>query len=383
MSTKSQHRVVSLKLQRKRYPAELVERYIQYRGSKLDLTDALYDELLELIPEVWNTDKDRLTQFVVFEDNTYMSVRCKDIYNFSRKESEQKTYFYDAATDEQVAEMSKIVTDFFGVKKIAEVGDFYDTVMTNLSDMSYMKQKLKNMRTDALFQSDFMFNSDYTFSDPDVEQKWKTYRQEWRDITSTDAWTNNSFVDISVPIAPVPIVTFEILLSELKNSLSNVSVTDTLLNDMAISFDCVEYENVARNFGAISFKLEILKTLAKLNIPFNSNIGEPQNTAEDINEIELGLSKLQLIPMDIYTRYKSAQDIEDESSPDTMKSIISDQLDSVDLKIEAINAKLVEYNVGYTIADIMTKYVEDTKLQAAQHDLDAAAEALVREVEGE
>jgi hypothetical protein len=319
----------------------------------------------------------------VFEDNTYMSVRCKDIYNFSRKESEQKTYFYDAATDEQVAEMSKIVTDFFGVKKIAEVGDFYDTVMANLSDMSYMKQKLKNMRTDALFQSDFMFNSDYTFSDPDVEQKWKTYRQEWRDITSTDAWTNNNFVDISVPIAPVPIVTFEILLSELKNSLSNVSVTDTLLNDMSISFDCVEYENVARNFGAISFKLEILKTLAKLNIPFNSNIGEPQNTAEDINEIELGLSKLQLIPMDIYTRYKSAQDIEDESSPDTMKSIISDQLDSVDLKIEAINAKLVEYNVGYTIADIMTKYVEDTKLQAAQHDLDDDAEALVREVEGE
>ena len=383
MSTKSQHRVVSLKLQRKRYPAELVERYIQYRGSKLDLTEALYDELLELIPEVWNTDKDRLTQFVVFEDNTYMSVRCKDIYNFSRKESEQKTYFYDAATDEQVAEMSKIVTDFFGVKKIAEVGDFYDTVMANLSDMSYMKQKLKNMRTDALFQSDFMFNSDYTFSDPDVEQKWKTYRQEWRDITSTDAWTNNNFVDISVPIAPVPIVTFEILLSELKNSLSNVSVTDTLLNDMSISFDCVEYENVARNFGAISFKLEILKTLAKLNIPFNSNIGEPQNTAEDINEIELGLSKLQLIPMDIYTRYKSAQDIEDESSPDTMKSIISDQLDSVDLKIEAINAKLVEYNVGYTINDIMTKYVEDTKLQAAQHDLDDDAEALVREVEGE
>jgi len=383
MSTKSQNRVVSLKLQRKRYPAELVEKYIQYRGSKLDLTEALYDELLELIPEVWNTDKDRLTQFVVFEDNTYMSVRCKDIYNFSRKESEQKTYFYDAATDEQVAEMSKIVTDFFGVKKIAEVGDFYDTVMANLSDMSYMKQKLKNMRTDALFQSDFMFNSDYTFSDPDVEQKWKTYRQEWRDITSTDAWTNNNFVDISVPIAPVPIVTFEILLSELKNSLSNVSVTDTLLNDMSISFDCVEYENVARNFGAISFKLEILKTLAKLNIPFNSNIGEPQNTAEDINEIELGLSKLQLIPMDIYTRYKSAQDIEDESSPDTMKSIISDQLDSVDLKIEAINAKLVEYNVGYTIADIMTKYVEDTKLQAAQHDLDDDAEALVREVEGE
>lgn len=380
MSTKSQHRVVSLKLQRKRYPAELTERYIQYRGSKLELTEALYDELLALIPEVWNTDKDRLTQFVVFEDNTYMSVRCKDIYNFSRKESEQKTYFYDAATDEQVAQLSKIVTDFFGLKKIAEVGDFYDTVMTNLSDMSYMKQKLKNMRTEALFRSDFMFNSDYTFSDPDLAQKWKTYRQEWRDIPQTDAWQNNDFVNISVPVAPRPQDTFEVMLAELRKGLVNVTVTDDLLEDMAIAVDCASYEDAAKRFGELSFKLEVLKTLAKLKIPFNNNIGDP---ADDIDQIELGLSKLQLIPLDVYTRYKSAQEIEDESTPDTMKSILDNQLESVDLKIEAINAKLAEYNVGYTIADIMAKYVEDTKLQAAQHDLDEEAEALVREVEEE
>ena len=380
MATQSHHRVLSLKLQRKRYPAEIVERYIQYRGAKLDLTDALYDELLALIPDVWNTDKDRLTQFVVFEDNTYMSVRCKDIYNFSRKESEQKTYFYDAATEAQVAELSKIVTDFFGVKKIAEVGDFYDTVMTQLSDMSYMKQKLKNMRTEALFRSDFMFNSDYTFKDADLEQKWKTYRQEWRDITESDAWQNNDFVNISVPVAPRPQDTFEVMLGELQRNLVNVSATDDLLNDMAIAVDCVEYEDAAKNFGALSFKLEILKVLAKLKIPFNNNIGDP---TEDIEQIEEGLSRLQLIPMDVYTRYKSASEVEDESTPGTMKSLLDEQLASVDAKIEAINAKLAEYNVGYTIADIMAKYVEDTKLQAVQHDLDEDAEALLREVDAE
>lgn len=380
MATQSHHRVLSLKLQRKRYPAEIVERYIQYRGAKLDLTDALYDELLALIPEVWNTDKDRLTQFVVFEDNTYMSVRCKDIYNYSRKESEQKTYFYDAATEAQVAQLSKIVTDFFGVKKIAEVGDFYDTVMTQLSDMSYMKQKLKNMRTEALFRSDFMFNSDYTFKDADLEQKWKTYRQEWRDITETEAWQNNDFVNISVPVAPRPQDTFEVMLGELKRNLVNVTATDQLLEDMAIAVDCVEYEDAAKRFGELSFKLEILKVLAKLKIPFNNNIGDP---AEDIEQIEEGLSSLQLIPMDVYTRYKSASEVEDESTPGTMKSLLDEQLASVDAKIEAINAKLAEYNVDYSIADIMAKYVEDTKLQAAQHDLDEDAEALLREVDAE
>lgn len=389
MATQSHHRVLSLKLQRKRYPAEIVERYIQYRGSKLDLTDALYDELLALIPEVWNTDVDRLTQFVVFEDNTYMSVRCKDIYNYSRKESEQKTYFYDAATEAQVAQLSKIVTDFFGVKKISEVGDFYDTVMTELSDMSYMKQRLKNMRMNALVRSDFMFNRDYTFKDADLEQQWKTYRQEWRDITDTEAWQNNDFVNISVPVAPKGLDTFEIVFTELKNSLVNVDVTDNLLNDMSLAVDCVGYEDAANNFGELSFKLEILKVLAKLKIPFNTNIGETvedtigETAADSIEQIEEGLSKLQLVPMDVYTRYKSTSEVEDESTPGTMKSLIDEQLESVDLKIEAINAKLAEYNVGYTIADIMAKYVEDTKLQAAQHDLDEDAEALLREVDAE
>lgn len=380
MATQSHHRVVSLKLQRKRYPAELVERYIQYRGSKLDLTDALYDELLALIPDVWDTDTDRLTQFVLFEDNTWMSVRCKDIYNFARKESEKKTYFYDAATDAQVAELSKIVTDFFGVKKVAEVDNFYETVMTNLSDMSYMKQKLKNMRIEPLYRSDFMFNSDYTFKDADLEQKWKTYRQEWRDITDSEAWQNNDFVNLSVPVAPRAQDTFEIMLGELKKSLVNVEATDDLLNDMSIAIDCQGYEETAKNFGELSFKLEILKVLGRLNLPFNNNIGDP---LEDIEQVEEGLSKLQLIPVDVYNRYKSVGEIEDDQTPGTMKSLLDEQLASVDAKIEAINAKLAEYNVGYSIADIMAKYVEDTKLQAAQHDLDEEAEALLEEVEEE
>tara|TARA_A100001234_G_scaffold75564_1_gene66732 strand:- start:1628 stop:2770 length:1143 start_codon:yes stop_codon:yes gene_type:complete len=380
MATQSHHRVLSLKLQRKRYPAELVERYIQYRGAKLDLTDALYDELLAVIPDVWNTDKDRLTQFVLFEDNTWMSVRCKDIYNFGRKETEQKTYFYDAATDAQVANLSKVVTNFFGVKKVAETADFYDTVMSNLSDMSYMKQKLKNMRLEALYRSDFMFNSDYTFKDADLEQKWKTYRQEWRDITDSEAWQNNDFVNISVPVAPRPQDTLEIMLGELKKSLVNVDATDALLNDMAIAVDCQGYEETAKNFGELSFKLEILKVLGKLKLPFNNNIGDP---TEDIEQVEEGLARLQLIPMDVYTRYKSVGEVEDDQTPGTMKSLLDEQLASVDAKIDAINAKLAEYNVGYSIADIMAKYVEDTKAQAAQHDLDEEAERLLEEVEEE
>jgi len=378
MATQSHHRVISLKLQRKRYPAELVERYILYRGVKLTITDEMFVELLSLLPEVWNTDKDRLTQFVLFEDSTYMCVRNKDIYNFSRKETEDKTYFYNAATEQQVANIVKILTDFFGKKKLEEVGDFYDSVMASLSDMSYMKKRLLKMREEALYRSDYMFNSDYSFSDAETEQKWKTYRQEWRDITSSESWVNNDFVNLQIPVAPKAFETFEIVLMELKENMSSVEVTDKFLDELKVNFDCAEYEYLANNFGELSFKLEILKTLNKLKIPFNTNVGG----GDVIDEIEDSLSQISLLPMDVYTRYKDKQEIEDSGNEYTMKGLLDEQITNIDLKIEAINAKLAEYNLDYTISDIMTKYIEDTKLKAEDIEREEQAEKLVYELSG-
>ena len=146
MSQTAEKRVFSLILQRKRYDADIVERYIMYRGDKLILDDAACDELFALIPEVWNSDRDRLVQFVLFEDSTHLCVRNKDIYNYQLKESEEKTYFYNAATERQVADLVKIVENFFGKKKLEEVDNFYNDIMTSLSDMSYVKEKILQMK---------------------------------------------------------------------------------------------------------------------------------------------------------------------------------------------------------------------------------------------
>lgn len=371
-------RVLSLNLKRKRYDAEIVQRYILYRGAKLEINDEMFTELLSLIPEIWNSDKDRLVQFVLFEDNTFFSVRDKDVYNFSLKETQTKTYFFNAATPQQVAELVRILTDYFGKKKIEEVGDLYDAIIDSLNDLSFMKQRILYMREEALFKSDYMFNSDYSFKDAETEEAWKNYRQQWRDITSSEAWQNGDFQSLSIPMAPKPLETYKILFNELKNSLSSVEVTDNLLKDMALTIDCAEYKNLADNFGDVYFKLEILKTLNKLKIPFNTTVGE--DTSE-IDGIEESLASINLLPMDVYMRYKSTLEIEDDETNFTMKDIVDQQISAIDAKIEAINSKLADYNVNYTITDILAKYVEDTKAKALDIEREYEAENLIAELQ--
>lgn len=374
MSAPTAHRVISLKLQRKRYDAEYVERYIIYRGAKLTITDEMFTELLSLIPEVWNSDKDRLTQFVLFEDNTFFCVRNKDIYNFSRKETEDKTYFFNAATPLQISEIVKVLTDYFAKKKLEEVDNFYDIIINSLSDLSFVKQRLLYLRDMALAKSDYMFNSDYPFNNEEIKQAWINYRQEWRDITSTDAWVNNDLQSLSVPVAPRSVDTFQLVIGELKYSLSSVEVTDSLLDELNMSVDCVNYDNVARNFGEMYFKLEILKTLSKLKIPFATN------AESEIDNIEESLANTKLLPMDVYARFKSIQEIESEETPFTMKGILEQQILDIDAKIAAIDVKLKEYNIDFTISDILEKFVADTKLRAEEIQRQYEAENLISDL---
>lgn len=374
MPAPTAHRVISLKLQRKRYDAEYVERYIIYRGAKLTITDEMFTELLSLIPEVWNSDKDRLTQFVLFEDNTFFCVRNKDIYNFSTKETEDKTYFFNAATPRQISEIVKVLNDYFAKKKLEEVDNFYDTIINSLSDLSFVKQRLLYLRDMALAKSDYMFNSDYPFNNEEIKQSWIDYRQEWRDITSTDAWKNNDLQSLSVPVAPRSVDTFQLVIGELKYSLSSVEVTDSLLDELNMSVDCVNYDNVARNFGEMYFKLEILKTLGKLKIPFAAD------TDSEIDNIEESLANVKLLPMDVYTRFKSIQEVESEETSFTMKGILDQQISDIDAKIVAIDAKLKEYNVDFTISDILEKFVADTKLRAEEIQRQSEAENLISDL---
>lgn len=377
MAKTAEQRVLSLFLERKRYPADIAQRYIMYQGSKLDLTDELYDELLSIIPPVWNTEKDRLVQFVLMEDSTHFCVRNKEVYNYSRKETERKTYYFNAETDVQLSELIEILTDFFAKKRLAEVENFYDKILSSMSDMSYMKKNILKMREESLLRSDFMFNSDYTFSDTEKETQWKEYRQKWRDITTTDAWSTNDLINLALPQSPKPQDAADLIANMLTNQLSSVSVTSQFVEDLSLSLNCALYNEVFEKFGAVSFKLELLKTLSRFNIPFYENM------IETANELDSNLSSINLLPTDVYARYKDKMEIEGEDSTTSMKEVFDEQLTNIDAKLEAINGKLQEYDVGFTISDILAKYVEDQKAKIEDMEKEEEANLLLNEIEGD
>lgn len=374
MTIKPQNRVLSLRLQRKKYPADIVERYLVYRGNKLDITDELFDKLMSVIPEHWNTDKDRLIQFVWFDDKTFFCVRNKTIYNFSTKETEEKLYHFNSATQQQLDDFIRILIEYFNKSKISEVENFYASVYDSLSDLSFVKERILMMRRQALLDSDYMFNSDYTFKDSEVEKEWREYRQEWRNITEKDFWVNNDFTNINLPVAPSPKESFALLVEGMKSSLLSVEVTDSLLQDLEIDYD--GYKNLAVNYGSIMFKIEILRTLSKLKVPLGVLTDDVDTTIDQMDNVV----RSAYTPIDLYSRYLSVKDIEGEDSQVTMKTILDEQINNVDIKLGIINEKLKEYNIDFTIGDILQKFVEDMKLKAIEKEKENEAIDLLNEI---
>lgn len=376
MSKNNVNRILSLRLQRKKYPSEMVERYLTYRGNKIDLTDEMYDQLLSIIPDLWNTEKDRLVQFVWFEDRTFLCVRNKDVYNFSLKESEEKIYFFESVTVEQLDSFVKLLTEFFNKLNLEYVQNFYDNVYDKLSDLSFVKQKVLQMREVALSESDYMFNSDYEFEDIEEETKWKEYRKEWRDITQKDFWLNNDFMNLSLPVAPKPKKSFALLVDSLSSSLTSVEVTDNLMKELEL--DVEGYANLASNYGSIMFKLEILKTLSSLKLPIFL-VGDSDSAMKSLNEMEQSIISTTFSPLDLYNRFNSVEDIE-SSSNITMKSLLDRQINDCDEKLKLINERLQEYNIDFSMGDIIEKYLEDMKRRNIQIEKEIEAQELLNEI---
>lgn len=379
MTNISPNRLLSLRLQRKNYQSQEVERYLTYRGNKIDINDSMFDEILSLVPELWNTDKDRLIQFVWFSDRTFMCLRSKDTYNFSTKQTEEKTYYFNAVTTEQLDSFIKLLIEYFNKVNLDKIENFYSSVYDSLSDVSYFKERVLQMRSQALSESDFMFNSDYVFKNLEEKVLWEKYRQEWRDITDQQFWIDNNFMEIVLPVAPKPINTYSLLVQSLTRSLGNVEVTDNLIKELDMDYS--GYAELSKHYGSVMIKLEVLKALNRLRIPLgliNSDITQESNS---LDQIQKEMMTSSFSPVDIFSKYISAVDIEDEESNITMKSILDEQIKNCDIKLQLINEKLQEYNISITIGEIIEKYVADMAKRAAEIEKEKEAMKLLEQIE--
>lgn len=359
------NRLLTLRLQLKKYPSEKVERYIIYNGDKIDLSESQVDEILDMIPSVWHTEKDKLTYFVLMQDRTFICNKCKSSFNFSLRDVEDKQYFFDAVTKEQLDELVLILINFYNKIKLDKIDNFYTKIINSLSDLSYVKQRLITMREKALSETDYMFNSDYSFKSSSEEDEWKKYRQEWRDITEKDFWKNNDLLNIEIPRSPIPSKQLPFILSSISFDIQSTQISNQILNEF---FTEEEYLSVLKNYGSLFFKIEILKTLSSLGLPIGVEITEVENTE---NIFKSSIQPIQ----ELYKQFVTFED--EEKIVNFWKNKIKD----IDQKIETINKEFEKYNMNFTINDILQKLIEDTQIKLKEKEINEQVNNLLTEIQ--
>lgn len=362
---KEKPKIITVRLPRKQYASEVVDNYISYKGSKYSLNDEKLASLLGRIPEVWNTEKDRLISFSLYDDKTYSCFRKKNSYNFSTKETEEKSYFFDGVTQQQVDELIGILASFYNECLLADQENVYQSIIDSIQNTSFIKERILLMRENSLQRSDYMFNRDYTFKSAEEEQKWADYRQQWRDITQQDFWLNNDFSEFSFPTSPKPgAEEFISIANTLSEFLSYKSIPSNYLQEIKEYLNSADYTNLMQNFSALMYKSHVLQTLAELKMPIGGDSAAliaidslfPKNLSEFMSDFD---------PESIDTEGNTPWQI---------------HLKNIDEKLKVINEQLSAYNLNFTISDIIAKITEDINESAKNYDLEKEAMNLLEDI---
>lgn len=361
-------RVITLRLQRKSYAVEKVERYISYNGHRLDFTEQEYNDFLSRIPELWNTDRDRLLYFVLFFDKTYLAQREKDVFNYGTRLTEEKLYNFDEISDIELNLFTSFLVDEYTKLKISRTENFYDEILSKVSDLSYMKFQIIDLRDKLLADSDYLMMPDYPLDEADRES-WKAYRQQLRDITKQQAWIDNDYMNITIPASPAPEKQIIDIFNKVGNTYANAAdIPPSILEEVRNNLKGYGITNVIEKFSQISIKVELLRALSALKIP--SGV-----TADEISTINT------LIP-------QSITDIIPEDQVKNLQEAVTGNvtnweayLNDIDEKIIKLNDTLTKYNVGFTVGDVIQQVATDLKEKADKLDANLEALRLIEQME--
>lgn len=367
MAVQVTDRVLILRLDRKSYYDQRVEQYITYNGSRLTLTNAEFEDLLSKIPSMWNSDKDRLIYFVLFADKSYLAQRVKDVYNYGTRETEEKLYNFDESNETELNSFVSFIANYYTNLKIQRSENFYDEVVKSVADISYMKYQLLEMREAQLKATDYIVLPDYPISEED-RQLWIDYRQKLRDITSQQAWLDNNFQEVVIPVSPRPRDQIIDMFNMVGNAYANaVDLPESLLETIKENVDGLGISGIIEKWTEITLKVEILRGISKLKIP--NGLSTDELTAID-----------QIIPA-------GPLDILPESEISNLDAATvgdlnnwQDYLNSVDKKISYVNDKLASLSANFTLFDVIQKVADDMKKKADQLDAKMAAEKLIQEL---
>lgn len=244
--------------------AQFKQQYILYRSEKIDLSKDDTAQLLSKMPEFWHTDKDRLIHFVINEDGTYFAEREKEVFNFATGQQEKKSYFFDGATLESAKEISQIILDAFSELKIKKYQDIKEKIKRDVHDLSFLRSYLLDARDNFLKQTDHLFLGDYPIEE-EKRNAWATYRQELRDLTTQQAWIDQDYMNVVLPVAP-----------ETQHQLALIQSGLASYNMNFAACGVTDIEVFIRNFPKFITQMSIINGLAKLGYPTLNKIIKPE-----------------------------------------------------------------------------------------------------------
>jgi len=153
-----------------------------YHASKIDAD--VNKNLLANIPDEWSNDNDRIVDFSIYEDGTYILDKEKLKFDFATKTSKYIRYNYGDMTDSQITELFNILKAAIEVSRVeAEVERSREIVdlAKNAEYLTLLNQDRQNVRTKLLQRSDWSQLADAVETFDGEIAMWKTYRDYLRD----------------------------------------------------------------------------------------------------------------------------------------------------------------------------------------------------------
>lgn len=337
--------LIRVLLQPNIYPNVVVKQQINYRNTCLQLTDEERKDLEKSLPAFWHTEKDKLVQFTMFEDNTYLCERYKEYFDYNTRSTDHKYYLFDSGKEAEAKQLYVSLLEAFSKIKIKRIEDLYTAVTESIGDISYVKYSLLEARDTLLKDSDYTVLPDYPIAEEE-RQQWVEYRQKLRDVTTQQAWIDNDLMNIEMPVSPNPKKQLYVYGEQI------ATATSILAPDlMDLSIEQAEaqglVEECLQNIASVTVKYEILRGLSSLRIPL-FDIGY-KNIEDPTNYFNATLSELESMGEE-YEKLVTENII-----PENWWTAATSNLNKT---IDNLNTKLGEYDISFTINDILHAILE-------------------------
>ena len=334
-------------------------RYMTYLDNTVPLTDAQQEEILADIDPKYNHPAEKLRNFVavVYDGSSEYSVELeKTFYDFRTKSEVTRTSVRQIDSEEGL-NLFNFFKEKYSKFLLQNFDNLYNTIYEKVSGQSVVKSKLVYIRDGFLDESDKYMLPDFPISDEERE-KWRVYRQELRDMTEQQAWKDGLLNQVDMPVAPLPMTQLGLI----ENVIDATSPTFTkYLRD---NFNFTQVEDIIKNLSKVSVKLNIIASLAELKIP---SLFHVDLTPLESHELVTGMR------VDVTQFSEIFGETDQETGEWEATKPWDDAVANLNAKIEEINQLLNNYELDFTIDELIVDILEE---QQRYNDAEALVDSI-------